>query len=320
MRVGPRCFGQDSSCPALLRWRPRASRLPLRGFHPLRPAFPRRSGSLKAAPGRSYYPAHASTRTVWAPPFSLAATRGIDSFFLLLRVLRCFSSPGSPRPTPVTGLQPAGLPHSEMRGSIHACRSPRLFAACRVLLRLRKPRHPPSALFSLLSVNLLGHLCPRMPMKLRPAAALWPYDHSAGLLTLVFSLLYLVCFLPLLSRNEPFRLPFLHLTSPSPGLQKLVASLLMNSPFFRNGLQRYGLFLYLQIFLQLFFKNIFSNQSSISNNFKANSNLLNQIWHQFTVTSEIFTHPLSVFLSELTASSMEGVFSFVVSTMATAQV
>ena len=142
------------------------------GFHPLRPAFPRRSGSLKAASGRSYYPAHASTRTVWAPPFSLAATRGIDSFFLLLRVLRCFSSPGSPRLMPVTGLQPAGLPHSEMRGSIHACRSPRLFAACRVLHRLRKPRHPPSALFSLLSVNLLRNLSRRLPMKLRPAAAL----------------------------------------------------------------------------------------------------------------------------------------------------
>ena len=207
MRVGPRCFGQDSSCPALLRWRPRAPRLPLRGFHPLRPAFPRRSGSLKAALGRSYYPAHASTRTVWAPPFSLAATRGIDSFFLLLRVLRCFSSPGSPRLMPVTGLQPAGLPHSEMRGSVHACRSPRLFAACRVLLRLRKPRHPPSALFSLLSVNLLRNLSRRMPMKLRPAAAIWSYDHSAGLLTLVFSLLYLVCFLPLLSRNSSGTLP-----------------------------------------------------------------------------------------------------------------
>ena len=35
--------------------------------------------------------------TVWALPRSLAATYGIECFFLFLRVLRCFSSPGSPR-------------------------------------------------------------------------------------------------------------------------------------------------------------------------------------------------------------------------------
>ena len=66
---------------------------------------------------------------------------------LLLRVLRCFSSPRSPpHIVRVTGLQPAGLPHSDIRGSQGACPSPRLFAACRVLPRLREPRYPPSAL------------------------------------------------------------------------------------------------------------------------------------------------------------------------------
>ena len=34
--------------------------------------------------------------TVWALSISLAATLEIDVFFLFLRVLRCFSSPGSP--------------------------------------------------------------------------------------------------------------------------------------------------------------------------------------------------------------------------------
>ena len=34
---------------------------------------------------------------VWAPPISLAATLGINFCFLFLRLLRCFSSPGSPR-------------------------------------------------------------------------------------------------------------------------------------------------------------------------------------------------------------------------------
>src|SRR5690606_12062914 len=43
-------------------------------------------------------------------------------------------------------LQHGGLPHSEIRGSIRMCRSPRLIAACRVLRRLWEPRHPPCAL------------------------------------------------------------------------------------------------------------------------------------------------------------------------------
>ena len=42
-----------------------------------------------------------------------------------------------------------GLLHSDTLGSILACRSPRLFAAYRVLLRLLMPRHPPCALISL---------------------------------------------------------------------------------------------------------------------------------------------------------------------------
>ncbi len=43
-------------------------------------------------------------------------------------------------------LQHSGLPHSDTCGSTRACQSPQLFAACRVLLRLREPRHSPCAL------------------------------------------------------------------------------------------------------------------------------------------------------------------------------
>ena len=43
----------------------------------------------------SYNPNLAGTRLVWAVPRSLAATRGITNCFLFLRLLRCFSSPGS---------------------------------------------------------------------------------------------------------------------------------------------------------------------------------------------------------------------------------
>ena len=68
------------------------------------------------------------------------------SCFLLLRLLRCFSSPGSLSLTAMTGLQPAGLPHSDICGSQLMCNSPQLFAAYHVLLRLWEPRHPPYAL------------------------------------------------------------------------------------------------------------------------------------------------------------------------------
>ena len=47
------------------------------------------------------------------------------------------------------GIASAGLPHSDIRGSMGICPSPRLFAACHVLLRLREPRHPPYALVRL---------------------------------------------------------------------------------------------------------------------------------------------------------------------------
>ena len=46
----------------------------------------------------------------------------------------------------MTGLQPAGLSHSEIRGSMVICTYPRLIAAYHVLHRLQEPRHPPYAL------------------------------------------------------------------------------------------------------------------------------------------------------------------------------
>ena len=59
-------------------------------------------------------------------------------------------------PLRVTGLQPAGFPHSEILGSICICHSPKLIAAYHVFLRLSEPRHPPCALSNLLiSYDLL---------------------------------------------------------------------------------------------------------------------------------------------------------------------
>ena len=49
----------------------------------------------------------------------------------------------------ITGSSPAWFPNSDIRGSKLICSSPRLFAACHVLLRLLMPRHSPYALFCL---------------------------------------------------------------------------------------------------------------------------------------------------------------------------
>ena len=98
---------------------------------------------------RSYNPTDAVTTVVWALSLSIATTREIDLFFLFLRVLRCFSSPGWLRVFAVHGLHPCGLTHSDIPGSKPVCGSPGLFAAYHVLRRLQKPRHPPFALNNL---------------------------------------------------------------------------------------------------------------------------------------------------------------------------
>src|SRR5690606_2249167 len=54
-------------------------------------------------------------------------------------------------PCGVTGLQPAGLPHSDTHGSMLASSPPCIFAAYRVLHRLWKPRQPPYALLLLVT-------------------------------------------------------------------------------------------------------------------------------------------------------------------------
>jgi hypothetical protein len=56
----------------------------------------------------------------------------------------------------VRGFCPRGFPHSEISGSMPACGSPKLIAACHVFHRLLLPRHPPCALSSL-TIKLTRH-------------------------------------------------------------------------------------------------------------------------------------------------------------------
>ena len=76
----------------------------------------------------------------------------------------------------MTGLQPAGLSHSEILGSKVICTSPGLFAAYHVLLRLQEPRHPPYALSYLFAAPrcrgrcLLKVVLKRLPLLLNKFA------------------------------------------------------------------------------------------------------------------------------------------------------
>ena len=66
----------------------------IRGYHPILLTFPGIFCRSLLDLFLSYNPNLAETRLVWAVPRSLAATWGIINYFLFLRLLRCFSSPG----------------------------------------------------------------------------------------------------------------------------------------------------------------------------------------------------------------------------------
>ena len=94
MRGGPRLFLQGFTCLAVLWILPRRLPLRLRGFHPLRPVFPGpfrcfRRSLPQSEPRGDAHPGLGSSR--FARRYS-----GNHFCFLFLRLLRCFSSPGSP--------------------------------------------------------------------------------------------------------------------------------------------------------------------------------------------------------------------------------
>jgi hypothetical protein len=131
---GPPTFRQDFACPALLE--DALQPLPVRGCHPLWPAFPDGSGSSQSATGlvRVRSPLLAESRLMSFPPATeMVQFAGFAS-----------CSYGFTAGYPLKG----GLPHSEISGSTVARTSPELFAACHVLHRLSVPRHSPDALLS----------------------------------------------------------------------------------------------------------------------------------------------------------------------------
>ena len=99
-----------------------------------------------------------SARTpVWPLSISLAATLEIEKFSFSSSPYLDVSVQAVPFHTLwigvwMTGVLPAGFPHSDICGSVDICSSPQLFAAYHVFHRLLVPRHPPCALFCLTSL------------------------------------------------------------------------------------------------------------------------------------------------------------------------
>ena len=144
---GPGGFAQDFSCPALLRIPLCPIVLRIRGSHPLWRHFPEASPHTQGTMSRSYNPGDASPQR----RFGLFPVRspllGESLLFSFPRGTKMFQFPPlASRICGITGLQPAGLSHSEILGSKVICTYPRLIAAYHVLHRLREPRHPPCAL------------------------------------------------------------------------------------------------------------------------------------------------------------------------------
>ena len=94
MGGGPPDFPQGSTCLAVLRILPAPSAFRIRGFHPLWPSFPGGSARLQLRDG-SPLPHGARHHGLGWSPFARRYS-GNRCFFLFLRLLRCFSSPGSP--------------------------------------------------------------------------------------------------------------------------------------------------------------------------------------------------------------------------------
>ena len=113
---------------------------------------------LRVIPTAPRNPERTRVHSVWAVPRSLATTDGIAACFLFLRVLRCFTSPGSlpaamDSPQDAAVLPAAGFPIRTSTDQSLVGGSPWLIAATHVLHRLLEPRHPPHTLSSLVTLN-----------------------------------------------------------------------------------------------------------------------------------------------------------------------
>ena len=175
MRGGPRGFRPGFPCPVVLRFLSReAAHFRVRGLYPLWRRFPPSSASASLCnfPTRRqtdhdepYNPRTTTTAVyhtarVWALPFSLATTQGVEVSFLSSGYLDV-SVPQLASTCPMdSDRSTRALPRVSFlirrsRDQRSVSTSPGLIAAAHVLHRLLAPRHPPCALSLLTGKNTL---------------------------------------------------------------------------------------------------------------------------------------------------------------------
>ena len=125
-------FPQDFSGPVVLRDTARPFALRLQGFHLLRRCFPGNFNFSARSRMQALQPR--CSRNYIGLGYSPFARHYLGNHYCFLFL--CIQHE-------MTFLQNAGLPHSEIHGSMHVCYFPRLIAAYHVLHRLSMPRHPP---------------------------------------------------------------------------------------------------------------------------------------------------------------------------------
>ena len=109
MGGGPPAFLQGFSCLAVLRIPPAALSFRVRGFHSLWPAFPKQFCYDHTIPSAVHTRTCSHVR-LGSFPFARRYL-GNRVFFLFLRLLRCFSSPGSPCMPMDSAYSDTGLPY-----------------------------------------------------------------------------------------------------------------------------------------------------------------------------------------------------------------
>ena len=131
----------------------------VRDFHPLRSNFPVKFHFLFIQRMAVLQPRHCQNNIgLGYSPFDRHYL-GNHSCFIVLRVLRCFSSPGlPPDKSGYHAFSMVGCPIRKSADVLDICSSPQLIAACHVLRRLWEPRHSPFALNYFLELILLTFL------------------------------------------------------------------------------------------------------------------------------------------------------------------
>jgi hypothetical protein len=173
LRGGPRGFRPGFPCPAVLRCSSRkAACFRVRGCYPLWPSFPSGSANTRlcnfptrrqADHDESSNPRMTTTAVyhitrVWADPFSLATTQGVEVSFLSsgyldVSVPQLASSCPMDSGRGTRALPRVGFPIRTSPDHGLVSTSPGLIAAAHVLRRLLAPRHPPCALVLLIRKN-----------------------------------------------------------------------------------------------------------------------------------------------------------------------